>query len=260
MRVKNLIPVMMIALMAAVGQSQTNTPTMPATPKHKTATHPKKAGTTAIKAGAKKPVTAVNPMALFDTSMGKLKCELYPKQAPQTVANFIALAQGTKEWTNPQTGVKSKTPLYDNTIFHRVIPNFMIQGGDPIGNGTGDPGYRFDDEVTPELGFDRPGKLAMANSGPNTNGSQFFITEAAYPSLNGHYSIFGQCDEASVDVVKKIARVATDPRNNHPDIDVKLQHVEIVDPAKKPVAAKKPSAAKKTTAKKKTTAPMKPKS
>jgi len=141
---------------------------------------------------------AGEPTAVIETSMGNLRCKLFPKEAPKTVANFIGLAEGTKDWTDPATGqVKHGVPLYSGTIFHRVIPNFMIQGGDPLGTGTGDPGYKFEDEVVPSLIFDRPGRLAMANSGPNTNGSQFFITEAAFTGqqagvLNGHYSIFGQ--------------------------------------------------------------------
>jgi len=151
---------------------------------------------------------ATEPTAVFDTTMGTLRCKLFPKEAPKTVANFIGLADGSKDWTDPATGqTKHGVPLYSGTIFHRVIPNFMIQGGDPLGTGTGDPGYRFADEIVPSLTFDRAGRLAMANSGPNTNGSQFFITEVPTPWLNGHHTIFGQCDDASVDLVKKIARV-----------------------------------------------------
>ncbi len=208
---------------------------------------------TAAKAGETKATApAGNPEAVFETSMGKMKCELFPQYAPKTVANFIGLAQGTKEWTDPKTGKKVEKPLYDGTIFHRVIPNFMIQGGDPLGNGTGGPGYNFEDEVTPDLVFDRPGRLAMANSGPhtNTNGSQFFITEVPTPHLNGIHTIFGQCDDASVDLVKQIARVATDPRNNKPDLDVTLDHVIILGGPKKPAVAKKPTVTKRTIPKK----------
>ena len=148
------------------------------------------------------------PTAVFDTSMGRITCKLFSKEAPQTVANFIGLAEGTKDWTNPETKQKVHgKPLYNGTKFHRVIPGFMIQGGDPMGNGMGDPGYYFKDEFDPSLNFDVAGRLAMANSGPNTNGSQFFITEAPQPELNQHYSIFGQCDDSSVLVVKSIARV-----------------------------------------------------
>src|SRR4051812_23812101 len=196
-------------------------------------------GTKAKPLVAGTPEAAANPEAIFETSMGKMKCELFPRQAPKTVANFIGLAQGTKEWTDPKTGQKTKKPLFDNTIFHRVIPNFMIQGGDPIGNGTGDPGYRFEDEFSPDLRFDRPGRLAMANSGPGTNGSQFFITEVPTPHLNDHHTIFGQCDAASVELVKKIARKPADPRDNRPYDPVKVTSITITGmdgakPATKP--------------------------
>ena len=168
------------------------------------------------------------PTIVMDTSMGRITCQVYQKQAPQAVANFIGLATGTKDWTDPNTKkVQHHKPLYDGTIFHRVIPEFMIQGGDPTGTGYGDPGYAFDDEIDPNLTFDRPGRLAMANSGPNTNGSQFFITEQAYDTLNGHYTLFGQCDDASVAVVKAIARVPRDS-NDKPQTPVVLQKVTIV--------------------------------
>ena len=143
--------------------------------------------------------------AIFQTSMGNIVCKLYDKEAPKTVANFVGLAEGTKDWTHPLTKAKKKEPLYNGTIFHRVIPNFMIQGGDPLGNGTGNPGYQFEDEIVPGLTFDRPGRLAMANAGPNTNGSQFFITEVPTPHLDGKHTIFGQVVEGQ-DLVGKIAR------------------------------------------------------
>ena len=168
------------------------------------------------------------PTVVMDTSMGRITCQFFERQAPKAVANFIALAEGTKDWTDPVTSKKQHNkPLYNGTTFHRVIPEFMIQGGDPAGTGMGDPGYQFDDEVDPNLNFDVPGRLAMANSGPNTNGSQFFITEQAYESLNQHYTLFGQCDDASVEVVKAIARV---PRNSDdkPDTPVVLKKVTIV--------------------------------
>ena len=130
--------------------------------------------------------------ATFHTSMGQIVCELYEKQTPKTVANFIGLATGTEGWTHPVTKAKKKTPLYSGTIFHRAIPKFMIQGGDPAGNGTGGPGYKFEDEIVSSLKFNRSGRLAMANSGPNTNGSQFFITEVPTSHLNGKHTIFGQ--------------------------------------------------------------------
>jgi len=168
------------------------------------------------------------PTVVMDTSMGRITCQFYQKQAPKAVANFIALAEGTIDWTDPTTNKKQhRKPLYDNTTFHRVIPEFMIQGGDPAGNGMGGPGYNFDDEFDPNLTFDRPGRLAMANSGPNTNGSQFFITEAPYDSLDQHYTLFGQCDDPSVEVVKTIARVQRDA-NDKPLTPVILKKVTIV--------------------------------
>jgi len=168
------------------------------------------------------------PTVLMDTSMGRITCQFFQKQAPNAVANFIGLAQGAKDWTDPTTSKKQHhKPLYDGTIFHRVIPEFMIQGGDPVGTGMGDPGYTFADEFDPDLNFDVPGRLAMANSGPNTNGSQFFITEQGYDSLNQHYTIFGQCDEPSVEVVKTIARVQRDG-NDKPLVSVVLKKVTII--------------------------------
>ncbi len=201
---------------------------------------------------------AAQPTAVFDTTMGKLTCTLFPKEAPKTVANFAGLATGTRDWTDPhQRTKKHGVPLYDGTIFHRVIPNFMIQGGDPLGNGTGDPGYSFEDEFSPTLQFDQPGRLAMANSGPNTNGSQFFITEAATPHLNNKHTIFGQCDDASVELVKKIARVAADERDNKPLEAIKINHITITGmpntaPQKKPAAKSTSKTSAKTTTKKKT--------
>src|SRR5579885_2159364 len=196
--------------------------------------------------------SAPKPVAILDTTVGKMTCTLFPDKAPIGVANFIGLATGTKEWKNPISGATMRNkPLYDGTIFHRVIPEFMIQGGDPAGNGSGDPGYQFKNETSPDLPFDRPGRLAYANSGPNTNGSQFFITEVPTPHLNGGYTIFGQCDDATVALVKQIARMASDPSNNRPFRPVKITHVTILKngvPAAKPAAApatKKPTAATK---------------
>jgi len=170
----------------------------------------------AAKPAPKKPAASASagpPTAIIDTTAGKLTCTLFPDKAPIGVANFIGLARGTKDWTNPASGRKMHgVSLYNGTIFHRVIPDFMIQGGDPMGTGMGDPGYKFKNETSPDLQFDRPGRMAYANAGPDTNGSQFFITEVAYPSLNGGYTIFGQCDDASVELVKKIARM---PRNGN---------------------------------------------
>ncbi len=183
-----------------------------------------------VKKPAAAPTSSGNPVAVFDTTAGKLRCTLFEKETPITVANFIDLATGKKDWKNPVSGAtKHNTPLYDGTIFHRVIPNFMIQGGDPAGNGTGDPGYKFQDEFVDTLKFDRPGRLAMANSGPNTNGSQFFITEDSTHSfhLSGHHTIFGQCDDASIALVKKIARVPHDPQDR-PFQPIRITHLTIV--------------------------------
>jgi len=172
-------------------------------------------------------VAGAETTAIIDTTAGKLTCTLFPDKAPIGVANFIGLATGTKDWTSPVTHAKKHgVPLYDGTIFHRVIPNFMIQGGDPKGDGTGDPGYAFKNETSPDLKFDRPGRLAYANAGPNTNGSQFFITEVPYPSLNGGYTLFGQCDDASVALVKQIARMGRDS-NDRPYRPVKINHITI---------------------------------
>jgi peptidyl-prolyl cis-trans isomerase A (cyclophilin A) len=185
------------------------------------------------------------PSVLMDTSMGRITCQFFQKQAPKAVANFIGLAQGTKEWTNPATDKKERhKPLYDGTTFHRVIPGFMIQGGDPVGTGAGDPGYTFADEFDPDLNFDVPGRLAMANSGPNTNGSQFFITEQGYDSLNQHYTLFGQCDDSSVEVVKAIARVQRDG-SDKPLTPVVLKKVTIIpegQPVPPPPSAPAPTA------------------
>jgi peptidyl-prolyl cis-trans isomerase A (cyclophilin A) len=149
-------------------------------------------------------------IAEFSTSAGVLECELFWKEAPVTVGNFTGLATGRQAWVDPRTGEAGVGPLYSETIFHRVIPEFMIQGGDANGDGTGSPGYRFADEIVPSLRFDVPGRLAMANSGPDTNGSQFFVTDVPTPHLNAKHTIFGQCSEASLEVVRKMARI---PRN-----------------------------------------------
>ena len=175
-----------------------------------------------------KPASA-NPTAIIHTTAGNLTCQLFPAKAPIGVANFIGLAKGTKDWTDPRTHQKKHgVPLYDGTIFHRVIPDFMIQGGDPTGTGMGDPGYKFKNETSDDLKFDRPGRLAYANAGPNTNGSQFFITEVPYPSLNGGYTIFGQCDDASVILEKQIARMDRDQSNDRPVHPIKIVHINIV--------------------------------
>src|ERR1700721_3122962 len=158
--------------------------------------------------------TAAKPTAIISTTAGKMTCTLFPDKAPIGVENFIGLASGTKDWKNPVSGAtKHGVPLYDGTIFHRVIPGFMIQGGDPAGNGTGDPGYKFKNEVSPDLLFDQPGRLAYANSGPHPNGG---------------YTIFGQCDEATVALVKTIAHMATDPATEKPFRPVKIVHISVV--------------------------------
>lgn len=173
-------------------------------------------------------VEPTGPTAVLDTSMGRITCKLFDKQAPLAVANFIALAEGTKPWTDPVTRKKVKgKPFYNGTTFHRVIPEFMIQGGDPTGTGTGDPGYMFADEFDPNLNFDVPGRMAMANSGPDTNGSQFFITEVPTTHLNQKHTIFGQCDQPSIAVVAAIARVPRDP-DDKPLQPVTLNKVTIV--------------------------------
>jgi cyclophilin family peptidyl-prolyl cis-trans isomerase len=203
-----------LASVGALAQTDSNSQAAPAKP--------------AAPAAKPKPKKPGEPTAVFETTVGTLRCQLFEKETPITVKNFIDLATGAKDWTNPVShATKHNTPLYDGTIFHRVIPDFMIQGGDPAGNGSGGPGYKFQDETVSGIMFDRPGRLAMANSGPNTNGSQFFITEVPVPRLNGNYSIFGQCDEASVTLVKQIARMARDPENNLPFRPVKIIHVKI---------------------------------
>ena len=179
------------------------------------------------------PASASQPTAVIDTTAGKMNCTLFPDKAPSGVANFIGLANGTKEWKNPVSGAsKHGVPLYDGTIFHRVIPGFMIQGGDPAGTGSGaDPIKPFKNEVSPDLTFDKAGRLAYANAGPNTNTSQFFITEVPFTGqqanmLNGHYTIFGQCDDASVALVKQIAAMSRDA-NDRPYRPIRINHIAI---------------------------------
>ena len=164
--------------------------------------------------------------ATFETTEGTIVCRLFDKEAPKTVANFVDLAEGKREWKHPATGKKSNDRLYDGTIFHRVIPDFMLQGGDPQGTGTGGPGYQFEDETkgSPHK-FDKPGKLAMANAGPNTNGSQFFITVVPTDWLTGKHTIFGEVVEGQ-DVVNKITKVPR-ARNDRPNKDVVLKKVTI---------------------------------
>jgi peptidyl-prolyl cis-trans isomerase A (cyclophilin A) len=250
--------------LAAGAQSKPKTAPSGAAPKTASKTAP-------VKAAAAK----ASPTAIIHTSAGDLKCTLFPAQAPKAVANFVGLAKGTKPWKDPATGnmVHGK-PLYDGTIFHRTIPEFMIQGGDPSGTGAADVGFEFEDELHADLLFDQPGRLAMANRGPNTNSSQFFITEKDVPFLNpcldpngcaggrrapnSGYTIFGQCDEASVELVKKIARMpcgggmTCTVNNSRPQSPVKITHINIVGAG----AAAKP-AAKKSTGTKTTATPKK---
>ena len=163
--------------------------------------------------------------ATFDTSEGTFKARLFDDKAPKTVANFVELAEGTKEWTDPKSRQKVKRPFYNGLIFHRVIPGFMLQGGCPMGTGMGGPGYQFADEFGPGLKHDRPGKLSMANSGPNSNGSQFFVTIAATPWLDNKHSIFGEVVEG-MDVVEKIGKTRTGPQDR-PVKDVVINSVKI---------------------------------
>ena len=167
--------------------------------------------------------------AILHTNHGDIRVQLFDDQAPQTVANFVGLANGTKEYVDPTTGRKTTGHFYDGLIFHRVIDGFMIQGGDPQGNGRGGPGYEFGDEFHPDLSFDRPYLLAMANAGPGTNGSQFFITVDKTPHLNRRHTIFGEVvDPDSRKVVDEIAKVRTD-RNDRPVDPVVINTVEIIN-------------------------------
>lgn len=186
-------------------------------------------------ASAAKPATSASaskPTAVIDTTAGKMTCTLFPDKAPIGVNNFVGLATGTKDWKSPSGATKHGVPLYDGTIFHRVIPDFMIQGGDPAGTGSGpDPVKPFKNEVSSDLLFDKAGRLAYANAGPDTNASQFFITEVPFTGeqakvLNGHYTIFGQCDEASVGLVKQIANMSRDA-NDRPYRPIHINHISI---------------------------------
>jgi peptidyl-prolyl cis-trans isomerase A (cyclophilin A) len=184
--------------------------------------HPK-----AAEAAPASPTLPAEPglYAVIQTSMGNIVCRLFEKEDPKTVANFRGLATGTKAWTDEATGKTKHTPLYTNTTFHRVIPGFMIQGGDPLGNGEGTPGYEFEDEIDGVHNFDKPGVLAMANSGPNTNGCQFFITVASAPHLNGRYSIFGEVVSGQ-DVANAIAEAPRDAQDK-PLKPVKILRISI---------------------------------
>jgi peptidyl-prolyl cis-trans isomerase A (cyclophilin A) len=163
--------------------------------------------------------------ATLQTSQGTVIVRLFPDHAPKTVRNFVELAEGARQWTDPRTGRDTTAKLYDGTVFHRVIPDFMIQGGDPLGSGRGGPGYKFADEIHPDLVFDRPHLLAMANAGPGTNGSQFFITVVPTPWLNGKHTIFGEVIEGA-DVVDRISRVKTGSQDR-PVEDVTVESVTV---------------------------------
>ncbi|QSQ26205.1 peptidylprolyl isomerase [Pyxidicoccus parkwayensis] len=204
----------------------------------------------------KKVETGKDLYATLKTSQGDIVVRLFSKDAPKTVANFVGLATGEKEWRDPKTGDKSTKPLYDGVIFHRVIPGFMIQGGDPTGTGMGDPGYRFEDEFQSGRGFDKVGLLAMANAGPNSNGSQFFITTSMPTYLNNRHTIFGEVVQG-YDVVEKIANVPRDARDK-PLTPVVINKVVLSDKA--PAGVKAPAAApKKAPAKAPGAAPASPK-
>jgi peptidyl-prolyl cis-trans isomerase A (cyclophilin A) len=164
--------------------------------------------------------------AHFTTNLGKFTVELFEKDAPKTVANFVGLAEGTKEWTDPKTGAKVKKPFYNGLIFHRVIADFMIQGGDPLGTGTGDPGYKFADEFGSGRKMDKAGVLAMANAGPNTNGSQFFITLKETNYLNGKHTVFGEVTDG-MDTIRKIGETKTTKPGDRPVTPVVIQTVTI---------------------------------
>lgn len=174
------------------------------------------------------PPTPNGPTVVFDTSMGRMVCQFFAKESPITVTNFVGLATGTKDFVDPlNTHTVHGVPFYDGTTFHRVIANFMIQGGDRAGNGTGDGGYFIPDEFVPGLRFDREGRLAMANAGPGTGGTQFFITEGPVPELNGKHTIFGQCDAHAVLIVQSIARVEKTSQDK-PVTPVTINHVSIL--------------------------------
>ncbi|MCZ2810892.1 peptidylprolyl isomerase [Modestobacter sp. VKM Ac-2979] len=171
--------------------------------------------------------TSAARRAVLHTNHGDITVDLFPDHAPKTVANFTELAEGSREWIDPRTREKTTDKLYDGTVFHRVIQGFMIQGGDPLGQGTGGPGYRFGDEFHPDLSFNRPYLLAMANAGPGTNGSQFFITVTNTPHLNNKHTIFGEVvDDASRQVVDAIATAPT-ARGDRPVEDIVITSVEV---------------------------------
>jgi peptidyl-prolyl cis-trans isomerase A (cyclophilin A) len=196
-------------------------PAPPATTKPAPSTAKPAAPTTPAAPAATAAKYGPGTYAHFTTSHGNFIVRLFDKDAPITVQNFVGLAEGKKQWTDPRTRRPVRRPYYNNTTFHRIIPNFMIQGGDPEGTGMGGPGFKFNDEISPKHKHDRPGIVSMANAGPNTNGGQFFITVAPYPSLDGHYSIFGEVVEG-LEVVMAISKVpTTGPKGNPPNRPLK---------------------------------------
>ena len=234
-----LRPAVVLLLLAVTSAGQTAQPVAP-----------KAARKPATKAAPAKPAGPVT--AIIHTTVGDMKCQLFPDKAPKAVENFIGLSLGTKDWTDPATGKPvHHRPLYDGVTFHRVIPKFMVQTGDPMGNGMGNPGYRFEDEFSPDLQYDRPGRLGMANSGPASNGSQFFITTVPTPWLNNRHTIFGQCDDDAIALVAKIAdgpctagpcsQAAATPV--HPE---KIKHIEIQGAGKGPRPSGKSTSKAKT--------------
>ncbi len=216
---KTNAPVASTATSAAPAAPTNAKAATPATPKAAAATE---ISTTDKKKGFKK------MFAQFDTTLGSFKIRLFHTQAPKTVANFVGLAEGTKEWTDPKTRENKKgAPFYDGLIFHRVIKGFMIQGGDPRGDGTGGPGYQFDDEFHPNLMHNKPGILSMANAGKNTNGSQFFITLEPTPHLDNRHAVFGEVVEG-MDIVLKIGATPTNRANDRPKTPVVINKVTII--------------------------------
>ena len=221
-----------LALAASPAAAQTATTAKPAPQTQKPSTAKPAAPTTKPAPATTKPAAPAAPAATakqygpgtyahFTTNHGNFIVRFFDKDAPITVQNFVGLAEGKKAWTDPRTGKPVRRPYYNNLIFHRIIPKFMIQGGDPQGTGTGGPGFKFNDEISPKLKHDRPGIVSMANAGPNTNGGQFFITVAAYPSLDGKYSIFGEVVEG-LDIVMAISQVpTTGPKGEPPNRPLK---------------------------------------
>ncbi len=224
-------------MLGVVTQGQSSPPDVPAPPRQvqspATAPTPDLPDAPSTTTQARAPAIPTGPTAVIDTTMGRLTCKLFDKEAPLASTNFIGLAEGSKEWTDPGTLKKTKgKPFYNGVTFHRVIPGFMVQTGDRLGTGMGDAGYFFQDEIDPSLQFDVAGRLAMANAGQGptgggTNGSQFFITEVPVPELNGKHTIFGQCDAHSVLLAVSIARVDRDS-NDKPTTPVVINKVTIV--------------------------------